>query len=63
MYRVIVSFIGTLYAHPDRQYIIACQNAEEAFKRLQKKIRKEFGKDADEYKITDMEYLENTTII
>jgi hypothetical protein len=63
MYRVIVSFYGTLYKHDDRQYIIECIKAEEAFKRLQKEIRKEYGKDADEYKITDMEYLENTKMI
>lgn len=48
MYRVIVSFYGTLYKHDDRQYIIECIKAEEAFKRLQKEIRKEYGKDAEE---------------
>ena len=63
MYRVIVSFYGTLYKHDDRLYIIECIKAEEAFKHLQKEIRKEYGKDADEYKITDMENLENTKII
>lgn len=63
MYRIVVSFYGSLFHIHDRQYIADCDNMEEVLRHLQKEIRKEYGIKTDEYRITEMEYLPNTKII
>ena len=61
MYLISVSFYGSNFGYNEQTYIIPCQNAEKALKRLSKQIREDY--DSNEYMIEHMEYLHNTEIL
>lgn len=61
MYLINVTFYGCNYGRNNQTYIIPCQNAEKALKRLSKQIKEEY--DSNEYMIEHMEYLHDTEIL